>query len=300
MIFFSRTSGARSFASRGRYFESWIFPFAVVLCSAALSGCASDAAKIYAQQNEAAQLRQQAEEKVPTPDNKGMYLDLILQMQDEGMYFASLAHIDAYEQKNGSTPELQRLRADALRETRQGAAADAAYRKLLNSTEAGAAWHGLGLLAAQNGDYPAAVTALREAAKRQPTNPVILSDLGYAMLRSGDVVGARMPLAQAAELAPDNRKMIGNLALLLLVSGEPDKARQVMDKAALSPESRSRIYSLAAEIGQRQPAVVTFQPGDSAKAGVNGSVVPSTKSTSPVPLPAMPFQSMMDRFGNGG
>ncbi|NKI67949.1 tetratricopeptide repeat protein [Collimonas pratensis] len=300
MIFFSKTSDASNFASGRGYLEAWICPVAIVLCSVALSGCASDAAKIYAQQNEAAQLRQQAEEKVPTPDNKGMYLDLILQMQDEGMYFASLAHIDAYEQKNGSTPELQRLRADALRETRQSAAADAAYRKLLNSTEAGAAWHGLGLLAAQNGDYPTAVTALREAAKRQPTNPVVLSDLGYAMLRSGDVAGARMPLAQAAELAPDNRKMIGNLALLLLVSGEPDKARQVMDKAVLSPESRTRIYSLAAEIGQRQPAVVTFQPADAVKAGVSSAIAPTAKSVNPVQLPAMPFQSMMDRFGNGG
>jgi Flp pilus assembly protein TadD len=300
MIFLGKMSDARNCASRNRSFRNWVLPFSVVLCAAALSGCASDAAKIYAQQNEAAQLRQQAEEKAPTPDNKGMYLDLIRQMQEEGMYFASLAHIDAYEQKNGSSPEVQRLRADALRETRQGTAADVTYRKLLNSAEAGAAWHGLGLLAAQNGDYPAAVTALREAAKREPTNPVMLSDLGYAMLRSGDIVAARVPLAQAAELAPDNHKMIGNLALLLLVSGEPEKARLIMDKAALTQDSRARIYSLAAEIGQRQPAVVTLQPAGAVKAGINGAIAPTAKNINPVPLPAVPFQSMMDRFGNGG
>ncbi|WP_348099301.1 tetratricopeptide repeat protein [Collimonas sp.] len=213
------------------------------------------------------------------------------------MYFASLAHIDAYEQKNGSTPEVQRLRADALRETRQDAAADATYRKLLTSDEAGAAWHGLGLLAAQNGDYPAAVKAMREATRREPTNAVMLSDLGYAMLRSGDIASARVPLAQAAELAPDNRKMIGNLALLLLVSGDPEKARVVMDKAALPQDSRARIYSLAAEIGQRQPV---SQAVDPVKASIGGAVVPTTKNTSPVPLPATQFQSMMDRFGNGG
>jgi len=169
---------------------------------------------------------------------------------------------------------------------------------LLGSSEVGAAWHGLGLLAAQNGDYPGALKALREAAKREPTNPVILSDLGYAMLRNGDIDAARLPLAQAAELAPDNRKMIGNLALLLLVSGDPGNARVVMDKAALPQDSRARIYSLAAEIGQRQP--VALQAGDAAKGGVVENMSSARKETNPAAPPATQFQSMMDRFGSGG
>jgi len=276
-------------------------PFAIALVAVLAGGCASNSAKLYAQQNEAAQLRQQAEEKAPTPDNKGMYLGLIRQMQEQGMYFASLAHIDAYEQQNGSTPEVQRLRADALRETSQAAAAEVAYRKLLNSPEAGAAWHGLGLLAAQNSDYGNAITSLREAVKREPTNPVMLSDLGYAMLRSGDFAAARVPLAQAAELAPDNRKMIGNLALLLLVSGDAERARAVMDKANLSMDSRAAIYRLAAEIGQRQPAVVAVQDSAGGTKFVgSGSAATAGKKTNPVQLPATPFQSMLDRFGNGG
>jgi Flp pilus assembly protein TadD len=276
-------------------------PFSIVLMSTLLAGCATNSAKMYAQQNEAAQLRQEAEEKAPTPDNKGMYLGLIRQMQEKGMYFASLAHIDAYEQQNGSTPEIQRLRADALRETRQSAAADTAYRKLLNSSEASAAWHGLGLMAAQSGNYKGAATALREAATREPTNPVILSDLGYAMLRNGDIAGARVPLAQAAELAPDNRKMIGNLALFLLVSGDAGKARAVMDKANLSADSRATVYRLAAEIGQQQPVVVAAQDSaGGAKATVKGSTVTAGKNAESAVSPATPFQSMLDRFGNGG
>ena len=278
-----------------------LLPFFIVFTFLLLTGCATNSAKVYAQQNEAAQLRQEAEEKAPTPDNKGMYLGLIQQMQEQGMYFASLAHIDAYEQQNGSTPQIQRLRADALRETRQGAAADAVYRKLQNSSEASAAWHGLGLLAAQSGDYKAAVISLREAAKREPTNPVMLSDLGYALLRSGDIAAARVPLAQAAELAPDNRKMIGNLALFLLVSGDAGKAREVMDKASLPADSRATVYRLAAEIGQQQPVVVAIQDSAGrAKASVKGSAVTVDKSADSVLSPAPPFQSMLDRFGNGG
>lgn len=300
MNIFEARSGAGERGQRPEMSLLRLLPLATILAATFLSGCASDSAKMYAQQNEAAQLRQQAEEKAPTPDNKGMYLGLIRQMQEQGMYFASLAHIDAYEQQNGSTPELQRLRADAFRETRQTAAADASYRKLLGSAEAAAAWHGLGLLAAQGGDYRAAVTALREAAKREPTNPVMLGDLGYALLRSGDIDGARVPLAQAAELAPDNRKLIGNLALFLLVSGDPEKARAVMDKGALSADSRATVYGLAAEIGQRQPAVVALPAGALAKTGLNGAITPAVKSKSQVSLPATPFQSMLDRFGNGG
>ncbi|WP_230413977.1 tetratricopeptide repeat protein [Collimonas silvisoli] len=282
-------------------FPYWMLPLSMIFAAGLLAGCASNAAKAYAQQNEAAQLRQQAEDKAPTPDNKGMYLGLIRQMQEQGMYFASLAHIDAYEQQNGSTPELQRLRADALRETRQTAAANGAYRKLLNSSEASAAWHGLGLLAAQSGDYKAAVSSLREAANRQPTNPVMLSDLGYALLRIGDISAARVPLAQAAELAPDNRKMIGNLALLLLVSGDAAKARAVMDKAALPAESRAKIYGLAAEIGQGQPVVAAVQKNTSnGPAAMNESAASALKNENPARLPATPFQSMLDRFGNGG
>ncbi|SFI00067.1 Flp pilus assembly protein TadD, contains TPR repeats [Collimonas sp. OK307] len=283
------------------FLSSWTLPFSIVLLSTLLAGCATNSAKMYAQQIEAAQLRQEAEEKAPTPDNKGMYLGVIRQMQEQGMYFASLAHIDAYEQQNGSTPEIQRLRADALRETTQSAAADAAYRKLLNTSEASAAWHGLGLMAAQSGDYKAATTALREAAKREPTNPVMLSDLGYAMLRSGDIAAARVPLAQAAELAPDNRKMIGNLALFLLVSGDAGKARAVMDKANLSTESRATVYRLAAEIGQQQPVVVAAQDSaGSTKTIVKGSAATAAKNADSVLSPATPFQSMLDRFGNGG
>ncbi|WP_211451824.1 tetratricopeptide repeat protein [Collimonas antrihumi] len=282
--------------------STWALPFFIVQASTLLAGCATSSAKMYAQQNEAAQLRQEAEEKAPTPDNKGMYLGLIRQMQEKGMYFASLAHIDAYEQQNGSTPEIQRLRADALRETRQSVAADAAYRKLLNSSEASAAWHGLGLMAAQSGDYKGATTALREAAKREPTNPVTLSDLGYAMLRNGDIAGARVPLAQAAELAPDNRKMIGNLALFLLVSGDAGKARAVMDKGNLSADSRATVYRLAAEIGQQQPVVVAVQnSAGNAKTTVKGTAVTADrKNADSVLSPVTPFQSMLDRFGNGG
>src|SRR5690606_31933656 len=137
-------------------------------------------------------------------DNPAMYRALIEKMQTEGLYFASLAHIDAYEQRFGMTDELALRRADAQRATGQDALADAGYRKLLASPVAAQAWHGLGLLAGGNGRFAEAITALREAAQRDPTNALMSSDLGYALMRSGAVEAARVPVLRAGELAPQN------------------------------------------------------------------------------------------------
>ena len=268
----------------------FICPFFVLVMS--VSGCATDsAARLYAQQNEAAQLRQEAENKPAKPDNKGMYIGLIRQMQTEGLYFASLAHIDAYEQQYGKAPDVERLRADALRETRQGETAEVTYRELLKTPEAAAAWHGLGLLAAQNGNYAAAVPLFMAASKLEPINPIMLSDLGYAYLRSGDTNSARVPLAQAAELAPDNRKIIANLALLLLVSGDSSKARSVMERAKLSPDSRTKITKLAEQIKNTRPPVAASIPQRPAQVVRPVEVVPMG--------PTNRFQTMLDRFNSG-
>lgn len=264
--------------------------FAVTVMS--VSGCATDsAARLYAQQNEAAQLRQEAENKPAKPDNKGMHIGLIRQMQTEGLYFASLAHIDAYEQQYGKAPDVERLRADALRETRQGEAAEVTYRELLKTPEAAAAWHGLGLLAAQNGNYAVAVPLFMAASKLEPINAMMLSDLGYAYLRNGDTNNARVPLAQAAELAPDNRKIIANLALLLLVSGESGKARSVMERAKLSPESRIKINKLAEQIKNTRPPAAASIIQRPAQVFRPVEVEPMLRTNR--------FQTMLDRFNSG-
>ena len=290
-------------AKQGNAWEICLLPiFAIVM---SVSGCSTDsAARLYAEQNQAAQMRQEAENTPAKPDNKGMYIGLIKQMQAQGLFFASLAHIDAFEQQFGAQPEVQRLRGDALRETRQPEAAEAVYRSLLKTSEASAAWHGLGLLAGQSGNFGAAVPLLQAAAKREPTNPIMLNDLGFALLRSGDKNGARVPLAQAAELAPENRKIIANLALLLLVSGDLKKAGAVMAQGKLSSDSRVAIYLLADQIKNTRPpasapvAATATSGAQTQKPQKPGSVARSAPTDS-VELPATRFQTLLDRFGNG-
>src|SRR5690606_29977780 len=98
------------------------------------------------EQHEAMLQRQAVEDQQPRIDNRQVYLDMIRTMQTRSLYFASLAHIDAYETAHGITTETRRLRADALRVSGQEDAARMQYLSLLQTNEAAAARHGLGLL----------------------------------------------------------------------------------------------------------------------------------------------------------
>ncbi|QHE86451.1 pilus assembly protein [Hydrogenophaga sp. BPS33] len=216
--------------------------------AAALSACTTlpDAA-----QAEAAQ----AAAREPSLENQPTYLSLVRQMQGNGMWFASLAHIDALEQRWGISNETRLMRADALRHTDQPAASAALYDKLLDSPERAAAYRGLGLLAGAAQDYARAADMLERARQLQPTDGVLLSDLGYALLRAQRFDVARLPVLQSAQLLPHNAKVRSNLALYLFTQGQADQARQVMQDAGFGERTREAIEQLALELApQRQTA----------------------------------------------
>ncbi|WP_175970126.1 tetratricopeptide repeat protein [Burkholderia sp. BCC0322] len=199
-------------------------------------------------QTERAALMQAADQKQSVPDTPGMYLGLIQRMQTQGLYYASLAHIDAYDKTYGVMPESVLLRADALRMTDQPAASAAAYNQLLKTPLAARGYRGLGLLAGAAGDFDRAVQALTQASELAPTDPSLLSDLAYAKLRSGDVVGSRVPLMKAAELDQRNPKIVSNLALYLFAAGRSQDAQRLMNQQHLSADIRKDINSDAAKI----------------------------------------------------
>ncbi|AVF41192.1 pilus assembly protein [Pandoraea apista] len=229
-----------------------------MLCAATLAGCGGPRIGGYGAPSAAAlmQAQQNDEEKARAakPDSRELYLSMIRQMQEQGSYFASLAHIEQFRLQYGTAPDIDILRADALRETGQPDAAEQAYRLLLSGDESAAAWHGLGLVAAQRKDYAAAAQALREAVSRAPTEAFYLSDLGFALLNNGDTGAARVPLAQAAELRPDSRKVLSNLAVYLVVAGERSRAEDMMTHAKMPQATRDAIDKLAADIGARVKA----------------------------------------------
>lgn len=199
-------------------------------------------------QTERAALMQAADQKQSVSDTPGMYLGLIQRMQAQGLYFASLAHIDSYDKTYGVIPESILLRADALRMTDQPAASSAAYTQLLKTPLAARGYRGLGLIAGAAGNFDQAAQALAQASSLAPTDASLLSDLAYAKLRSGDVVGARVPLMKAAELDQRNPKIVSNLALYLITAGRAQDAQRLMNQQHLPADIRKDINGDAAKV----------------------------------------------------
>lgn len=240
----------------------WALVATTVTAGAGLTGCKTNSAEsawqlIQQQQQEQALARQKEEEADAKgrPQAPEMMLSLISEAQRQERYFASLAYIDAYQQRFGNDARVSVLRAEALRQTGQTALSEQAYRALLGTDQAADGWHGLGLIAGSRGQFDQAADDLARAAKLSPMDPRILGDLGYARLRAGDPAGARVPLGQAAELAPDNGKVLANLAVLLLVEGEPVRAQRLMDQAQLTEEARSQVLRMASDIRAQRPSM---------------------------------------------
>jgi len=235
-------------------------------------------------------------------DNPQVYLQLIRTMQQQGAYYASLAHIDAYRLRYGNPPELRRLQADALRETGQGDAAVPIYRGLLHGDQSAAAWHGLGLIAAADGQYDEAVQDLQKAVDIEPINAAYLSDLGFARMNARQIAAAREPLAKAVQLSPDDTKAISNLALWSLLAGNAQQADAIMQQAKLPQTTRDAVLHLAVQMRK----TATAAPKATATAPATTAAVNTTKPVSPgmphqVPVPpefsGIPG-GVLDRFGN--
>jgi len=176
-----------------------------------------------------------------------IYLQLIAGMQQRGLYYASLAHLDAFEARWPSRADATLLRANALRESGQTEAAKTMYGKLLDGSLAARAHHGLGLIAMRAGNFEEGSAALNRAAVQAPTDAAILGDQGYAFLMLGKFDEARMALFKAAELDDGNKLIGANLALLMVLSGKPGQAQELMQRYNLAPSVREEILARATD-----------------------------------------------------
>jgi len=236
---------------------------AAFMLALAAAGCAGfkDAYPAAAE----AQQRQAAEENANTRagtsiDTQPTYLKLVDQMQQEGLWFASLAHIDALEQRWGTSPDSTRARAEALRHAGQAAQSEVAYRRLLGTPLEAAGYRGLGLLAGARGDYPEAVRLLKQAQLRNPTDALLLNDLGYASLRAGLIADARLPLMQALQLKPDNLQAQANLAMYLEATQQREQAAALMDANKMPAATRAAIRDAAQQLVASTPSALASIP----------------------------------------
>lgn len=188
-------------------------------------------------------------------DSRATYLQLVTQMQQKGLYFASLAHIDALQQRWGVDADSNLLLADAMRQTGQPDKAQALYSQLMTTPVKARAAHGLGLLAGRAGDFQGAVVHMQQATQMAPTDADMLNDLGFVLMQLGQWKEARVPLMKASELASDNPRIWSNVALFLTLDGQPMQANEVMAGRKLTVVSRTQIAELARSIRQRaQPS----------------------------------------------
>lgn len=184
-------------------------------------------------------------------DDRAVYQALIEKMQQQGLHYAALAHLDAYAQRFGSTDRLRMMRADALRETGQDEEAAALYKTLLDSKYAARAHQGLGLLAGARGDFEAAVAAFRAGLARDPVDASIANDLGYALMQAGELREARVPVMQALQLERGNARIVSNAAVWMLASGQRDEAMALMDAAQLPDTARQAVTREASRVARR-------------------------------------------------
>ncbi|MFA5083209.1 MAG: hypothetical protein WC474_11730 [Hydrogenophilaceae bacterium] len=180
-----------------------------------------------------------------------MYLQLIGRMQEKHLYFASLAHLDAFDRRWPSNQRATLLRADALRETGYSDQAARLYEGLLKSPLAASAQHGLGLIASKNGDLNTALLALSQANQMDPTNAAMLNDLGYVQILLQRLAEAGFNLHKATELDPKNSLAGANLALFYLLDNKPARADGIMDWYRLTEKQRKDIIDKAAELNVR-------------------------------------------------
>ncbi|WP_333622989.1 tetratricopeptide repeat protein, partial [Stenotrophomonas indicatrix] len=240
--------------------------------------------------------------------SRNAYLELIQRMQQQGAWYASLAHVDAFRQRYGDTPALRLLQADALRQTGQVDAALALYRELGNGPQAAAAAHGMGLIAALRDDDQGGEQALARATQLSPLNTDYLGDLGYARLRAGRFEQAREPLAKALELSPGNAKATANLALWALLRGDTATVERLAQQASFSEETRRSVEQQAqqirARLQQRQAAAtaaaarpVASVAATPANAGPRLAAEPRRDGRDERDPPRLP-PSMLERFGS--
>ncbi len=184
--------------------------------------------------------------------NPELYLQLIRGIQQKGLYYASLAHLDAFALRWTDNEEATLLRAHALREIGQPEKAKELYGKLVGGNFAAEAYHGMGMIAMSQGQQKEGVEALNKAAALAPTNTDILNDQGRALLETGRLDDAKQSLFRAAELDSRNKRVGANLALLLMLEGKSQQADETLRRYGISAPAQQELRHKAGEMTTRK------------------------------------------------
>ena len=182
------------------------------------------------------------------PEKPQVHADLVKAMLEQGQSYAALAHIEELESRGGADTELLLwLRATAQYKLGDYAESEQNYRALQDSTYAGQAWHGLGLIAAQR-NLAESVRYLNRAVAARPTDAQIRNDLGYTLMLAGRLTEARHHLATATELNPNALQAKNNLILSFLVEAKQEQAKQLANSFSTNAAQLRQLQAESAVI----------------------------------------------------
>ncbi|RCX29783.1 hypothetical protein DFQ59_10615 [Thioalbus denitrificans] len=233
-----------------------------------------------------------------TEEDKELHIRLVQEMLDKKLYHAALAHLQAMENQGKLTLDARYLRAEALRRIGRLTESRALYRGLLDSSMAGLAHHGLGLIAAENNDdLEAAVLHFRTATELRPVDSRIRNDLGYALLLRGAFDEAEFQLNTAMELGGDDKRTQRNLLLLLMARGDMAAAERFAAQAAIDPAETARLRGRAQQLLahlQRQSESTPPAPPQAATS------IRAPEGTQPPPAGTEPAGQLVAPAGEAG
>ncbi|KTC33725.1 MAG: tetratricopeptide repeat protein [Pseudomonas sp.] len=232
-------------------------------CLALLGGCASNGQTPWAaltHDTSCTKLSSEQELAVSLADD----------MASEGKLHASLANL---QNLPDNLAEVRVRKARVYRLLGRGEAGPL-YRSLLGSCLAAEGEHGLGQLAASEGDNGQAQAHLQRAARLAPTNEKIRNDLGVVYLNQLRLEDARFEFLTAIELKQSDPLAAINLVTLLLYQDNWKQASQVLSQASLSPQQFAQAQARAEELKALAPPRAKVTQVASGSAGLQADASP--------------------------
>lgn len=194
-------------------------------------------------------------------EDRRVHLDLIRRMIAQDQNYAALAHIQA-QQRAGGGDELRLLEADVRRKLGQSAAAEQLYRSLLTSSQAGQAYHGLGLVLAPR-DPAQSLAYLRRAVQLAPTDIELRNDLGYALMLARRYPEALPELATAVELDPASGKSRNNLLILMMLMRDERAVQRIVRESSIDAGTLANLRKQAQNMATLpRPATAAPKPSE--------------------------------------
>lgn len=183
-----------------------------------------------------------------------LLLNLADDMANDGKLHASLANLQSLPD-NQADVRLRKAKVYRLLDRRE---AEPLYRSLLGGCMAAEAEHGLGQLAAAQGDNGLAQAHLQRAARLAPTDEKIRNDLGVVYLNQLRIEDAKFEFLTAIELKQSDKLAAVNLVTLLIYQDDWNRAAELVSRLGLNPAQVTQAQARAEKLkspGKSGPTV---------------------------------------------